>query len=99
MVPTSSDSRSAFVVASESVGGLGNLIGTAPGRDRPPAGETNVGRGDWYDPRAGDLTFAEWARPWMAVVAVGAQRFITKQHPGLLQGDHLDRRRDPADLP
>ena len=32
MVPTSSDSRSAFVVASESVGGLGNLIGTAPGR-------------------------------------------------------------------
>ena len=26
--------------------------------------ETDVGRGDWHDPRAGDVPYADWAARW-----------------------------------
>ena len=31
------------------------------------AAETDVGRGEWHDPRAGAVPFAEWAQRWLAV--------------------------------
>jgi len=33
------------------------------------AAETDMSRGDWYDPRLGDLGFGEWAERWMATKA------------------------------
>ena len=30
------------------------------------AAETDMARGDWHDPRLGDLPFADWADRWMA---------------------------------
>jgi len=29
--------------------------------------ETDVGRGDWHDPRAGDVPYADWAARWLTV--------------------------------
>lgn len=49
--------------------------------------ETDVGRGDWHDPRAGDVTFADWARQWMAVEepkladsTVDLYRYLLRRH-------------------
>jgi integrase len=29
--------------------------------------ETDIGRGDWHDPRSGDVPYDEWAERWLAV--------------------------------
>lgn len=49
--------------------------------------ETDVGRGDWHDPRAGDVTFADWARQWMAVKepklaesTIDLYRYLLRRH-------------------
>ena len=31
------------------------------------AAETDMGRGDWHDPRLGNVPFGEWAEQWLAV--------------------------------
>ncbi|MEJ7844823.1 MAG: tyrosine-type recombinase/integrase, partial [Acidimicrobiales bacterium] len=31
------------------------------------ATETDLGRGDWHDPRLGDVPYDEWARRWLAI--------------------------------
>ena len=33
------------------------------------AAETDIGRGDWHDPRLGDVPFREWADRWLATKA------------------------------
>ncbi len=33
------------------------------------AAETDMSRGEWHDPRLGDVPFAEWAERWLATKA------------------------------
>jgi integrase len=51
------------------------------------AAETDMGRGDWHDPRLGELPFAEWAERWLAAKAPKLQpstvelyRYLLRRH-------------------
>ncbi len=51
------------------------------------AAETDMSRGDWHDPRLGDVPFAEWAERWLATKAptlqpstVDLYRYLLRRH-------------------
>jgi integrase len=49
--------------------------------------ETDIGRGDWHDPRSGDVPFGDWADCWLAVKepklapsTVELYRYLLRRH-------------------
>jgi integrase len=49
--------------------------------------ETDIGRGDWHDPRSGDVSYGEWADRWLAVKeptlapsTVELYRYLLRRH-------------------
>ena len=49
--------------------------------------ETDMSRGDWHDPRLGDVPFREWAERWLATKAptlqpstVDLYRYLLRRH-------------------
>ena len=49
------------------------------------AAETDMFRGDWHDPRLGDIPFAEWAQQWLATKAPHVQESTAEQYRYLLR--------------
>jgi len=58
--------------------------------------ETDVGRGDWHDPRAGDVPYREWSARWLAIkepqlahATVNLYRYLLRRHVVPRFGDTL----------
>jgi integrase len=49
------------------------------------ATETDIGRGDWHDPRLGDMPFAEWSQRWLATKAPQVRPATLEQYRYLLR--------------
>jgi len=67
--------------------------------------ETDVGRGEWLDPRSGDVVFAEWAKQWMAVKeprlgesTIDLYRYLLRCHVVPRFGDTNVGRITPAEV-
>ncbi|WCO68716.1 site-specific integrase [Iamia majanohamensis] len=51
------------------------------------ATETDVGRGDWHDPRLGDVPYAQWAQRWLTIKephladsTIDLYRYLLRRH-------------------
>ena len=55
------------------------------------AAETDMSRGEWHDPRLGDVPFADWADRWLAIKTPKLQPSTVDMYRGLLRCHLLPR--------